>query len=137
MTDRATLLALADRIERELPSRELDSAIWEATGGMTKEKEQHCWDWCHRQDGTVLTREMFIEAWAPEFTSSLDAAATLIQEGSFWTILMNSPEYEAAVVPPGAAFATEPFHYYEAPTPAQALCAAALRARAAVVGDGT
>ncbi len=128
MTDSAVLLALAERCEREEPSQELNIAIWIASGQIN---EAHCATWC-RQDGrTDLTRERYIAAWAPDFCRSLDAAVTLVPH-VFWWRLGGHGGY--AVVTNKAAGGPVDIHVW-AKTPAFALCAAALKARAAL-SDG-
>ena len=116
---RAELEALAERVEREEPSRDMDAAIARAIG------------W--RQHPMV---EGF--AVAPSWTTSLDAAVTLVPSGYATTISLN---------PDGTAIASmwreEPF--IPAPTilhskprlpAAAALTAAALRALAQEAADG-
>jgi hypothetical protein len=131
----ADLLALADRCEREEPSRELEVAIFTAIG-LTSVQEKHCTMWC-RQDGrTDLTRERYIAAWAPYYGSSLDAAVTLVPEGFVWAAdNLSGPrahvvggEDDAGNVP------LEQSDIAGVKTVALALSAAALRARSATQG---
>ena len=117
------LQALAARVE-EMPTRAVDAEIWEALDLVPGD---HCRLWCRMDGRTDLTRAMFILAWSPLYTSSLDAAMTLLPEG--WeprrvTWFTNCVE---ASLHAGFASATG-----RAPTPAQALTAACLRAHASV-----
>ncbi len=110
MGDAVTFLALADRCEREEASRELDAAIFRATG----------WE------GVNM-------AYVPHLTSSLDAAVTLVLPEHAWSISQLQPQYEACVSGiDGRFLVREDIEKYStAKTAALALCAAALRARAA------
>lgn len=68
---------------------------------------------------------------SPRFTASLDAAITLVPQGSFWSLLTsgdNDHGYQAAVVPFRRDIPRE-LTYTSCETPALALCAAALKAR--------
>jgi len=118
MTDRATLLALAERCEQAAgPDRELDAEIARflvLAGAEDIARSRYGWSY---------------------FTASLDAAVTLVPEGWKWSLdwTQRAPYLDCAVA---AAFAhgsginpadTEA----AAKTTALALCAAALRARAA------
>lgn len=58
-------------------------------------------------------------ATAPFYTSNLDAALTLVPEGAGWNVNGNAPLFYASVKG----------HTSKAPTPALALCIAALMAR--------
>ncbi len=120
VSPQATLLALADRCEKEEPSEALDDKIWR---------------W-------VNDSQLFFKGWqydlefAPKYTTSLDAAVTLVprpwrtvhaeeylSQGSWgWTLRRALPEDYAASTGKTAALA---------------LCAAALRARAAPQGKAT
>lgn len=106
-----SLNALADRVEREEPSRELDWEIrYQALGiiGVGSYAEQ------------------------PAYTTSLDAAVTLVPEGCGW--VLNNPVDLGGRPSAGlSGFAFDAF----ASTPAAALTAAAIRARAALLTDGT
>ena len=135
MADAATLLALADRCEREKPSRKLDVAIF-TTIGLRPDQERHCADWCRMNGRTDLTREHYIEAWAPCFTISRDAAAALqparwyvieirhLSPRNFYCVLGNMDREEAQVIG-------------EANTEPMARGAAALRARVFVAEPPT
>lgn len=129
----AALLALAERVEREAPSNQLDAEVWD-TIGLTADQERHCQKW-RRMDGrTDLTRFDFLRAWTKYYTSSIDAALTLVPAGSFWNVLTagrSRDEYQAAVV---LARSDARLSWHIASTPASALCAAALRAMAVMGG---
>jgi hypothetical protein len=105
MAEKQVLLALADRCEREGPSRELDAEVWHA---------------CNRPDG----------AWAPAYTSSLDAAVTLVPEGAYLAGVrqINQTLFWAII---GFEADAETEWQGEAKTEPMARCAASLRARAA------
>ena len=105
----AQLLALADRCEREEPSRKLDVSISDALG--------------YAHDGSL-----------PFYTTSLDAAVTLVPEGFIWRVSGSSEGRFFASLHPAARDAVTG----QAKTEPMARCAAALRARAAVLeqGDG-
>lgn len=103
-----TLETLARRCEREQPSPALDRAIFAAVGGMV---------------GEIV----------PAFTTSLDAAVTLVPEDCWWEGAFSDHSTTAEI--------HHHEHYDEigrgagAHTAAMALCAAALRARAAGFGS--
>lgn len=109
------ILELANRCETEEPSRELDHCIW----------------WALRPNVTG-------EEPPPSYTTSLDAAVTLVPDQWAWFVeWIGAPFTEgmARLWIPGQRtlnLATEQVHV-EAKTPALAICAAALRARAAMV----
>lgn len=73
----------------------------------------------------------------PEYTSSIDAALTLVPEGCTWLVKYEHEESERYGQPPFGASITvhgngtdlEPLLASCAPTPALAICIAALRAR--------
>jgi hypothetical protein len=122
MTDPATLLALAERCEQAAwPDRELDAEIaWMLTAQDRK-----------RLGPPDLRREIWhaglptpawvpfenVSSFHPHYTASLDAAVTLVPDGCGWMVMSSAAK--VGVWPSHGA------------TPALALCAAALRARAA------
>lgn len=118
-------MTLIERLQAaQGPDRELDAEIYELIGI----DEQHCKSWC-RQDGrTDLTRAMFIRAWAPDLTASIDEAMTLVPEDSHFDI---STHYSIANVYyyPDAAHGEGERYMGEASTAPIAICIAALRAR--------
>jgi hypothetical protein len=121
---RAELLALAKRVEAATGAdRELDKDIGEALGAICE------WiDWPDRPQKVLsicnsITREL------PAFTASLDSAASLVPEG--WAYCVDSNDGGYATVFPRRELGylpTDP--YADAATPALALTAAALRAKA-------
>ena len=128
MTD---LNVLAERVEREAPSRELDTAVWIAIG-LTEKQEAHCAAWCRQYDRIDLTRTMYLNAWSPKFTSSVDAALNLIPEGYTWTIDGGACPTSVRLESQDSGRHFESDAMYGA---AAALTAACLRARAAMEGQ--
>lgn len=83
MTDRAAALnALADRVEREGPSAELDAAILLARGYIAFDK-QASWDAPIPLDQYAL---MTVKHWSLQPTRNIAAATTLVPEGWFWGV---------------------------------------------------
>lgn len=117
MTDRKALLELVDRCEREEPSRELDAAIhrYVLTGDPSP---RDGWVPVNLQDNR-----------AKPYTTSLDAAVTLVPEGKNFDVtgrdLNQTNAADATIWAPLC-----PRYPGVARTPALALCAAALRALA-------
>lgn len=153
MATRDELLALADRCEREEPSRELDGEIMFSLFAVPVGKNGYLWpeddpSWAFamrfpgkdaawfkansdpqretiliwREGDPILLNHMRIKP----VTSSLDAAVTLVPE--------SAGAYCAgkAATAVGHCFASVDNEECWAKTPALALCAAALRARAAM-----
>jgi len=125
MTDRTTLLALAERCEQAAgPDRKLDGAVWCAAVGYSFVK----WDgagvvW-RGADGSI---HHCPADRVPRYTASLDAAVRLVPEGCGYDFGKNLLGYAWGGI-------TMPDHNEvetSAATPALSLCAAALRARAA------
>lgn len=83
MTDRDTLLALAERVEGlSNPDREVDAEVAAALRTGT----EHRWadnfpEWEGRSDGRVYLETGGPSFPAPAFTGSLDAAKTLVPKG--------------------------------------------------------
>lgn len=149
MSDKATLLALAERVEAAAwpqPTRELNREVALAVGWFRRtpsESGKKYPTWIHPDDcrngqpvfdslhGTEIWRE------PSNYLGSLDAALTLVPEGHVWLVAnvgLNdegkgplSGKCSAISAPPADTEHIEPC---EAATPALALCAAALRARA-------
>jgi hypothetical protein len=126
---RDILLALAARCEAEAPSRELDAAIFEATSGARAYIKTMPFSAKNAPQDRMITG-------LPHYTRSLDDDVALIPEGWAWFVeWIGSPFVE------GQARLWIPLQRTqhlrveqvtaEAKTPALALCAAALRARAA------
>ena len=81
MTRRAEMTALAERVMGlSGADREVDAAIWDALGLVP---EARCRWWCKMDGRTDLTRPMFMKAWSPAFTASLDAAMSLVPTKPF------------------------------------------------------
>jgi hypothetical protein len=134
MAEKQVLLALADRCEREGPSRELDAAIWLATGGVSADA-QAAWDAPIPLDQYAL--QSVDVHWGRHFTRNLAAAVSLVpmHQGRRWFWRVGSGS-----VFPGWAHLNKhhPDHCDRndetsgnASTAEGALCAASLRARAA------
>lgn len=120
------LLALAARCEVEKPSKTLDADIGRAVGETPKIKNIYRQNRYPRE--LLRTDKVF-----PAYTTSLDAAVTLVPEGKDWQAGKIGNECAAGIYPAAHhPFAT---HKAKAATPALALCAAALRARAAIAGQ--
>ena len=133
MTDRTALLALAERCEQAAgPERELDAEIALACGIVTS---RECDFFYGHKDHSVMVLERDYydhdrnAPALPYFTASLDAAVTLVPEGWTWgrfhsgtveCMTLNGPD-NSILVERGEGIST-----------ALALCAAALRARAAI-----
>lgn len=132
MTSATDLSSLISRLEAAREgSRELDAEIWKAIG-LTPKQEKHCAEWCRMDGRTDLTRERYIAAWAPNFTTSIDAAMTLLPERTQWQlnrtgIFDQEDSCRAEVDWSNGTWAD---------TPPLALCIAALKARAAASGGG-
>jgi hypothetical protein len=121
MTDRATLLALAERCEQAAgPDRELDAEIARflvLAGAEDIARSRYGWSY---------------------FTASLDAAVTLVpvemprnlRPGEWWWMLETWPDECRASVHYENGDPAILEESAKAATPALALCAAALRARA-------
>lgn len=124
-----TLNDLIARLEAaEGPSRELDARITAVLNNPGKPFEEINW----------IAAEAAWGAHAfPLYTASIDAAMTLVPKG--WHILLSDWEHaklrergpwQCIITQPGTRDTFEPrFRCDHAPTPALALCIAALRAR--------
>ncbi len=124
----ATLRALADRCEREEPSRELDVEIALRVGWRRNRNLPNIWM-------EATSSKLF--GHPPRYTTSLDAAATLVPEG--WCISSLSstcgPHWRCTLFQCGHAHtvsAEQPIWSPRIKSGPLALCAAALRARATV-----
>lgn len=111
---RSELLALADRCEREEPSRELDIAIW-----------------------STLNKGIDSTKWITfaDFGHSLDAAVTLGPENHEWCVETWEARAMGTVRQRHLGSIIQQWRSV-AKSPALALCAAALRARAAIADRG-
>lgn len=145
MTERDALLALAERVERlEGPDREVDARIWCVVGNdLGHDDPPHR----HRLMRPLQPRICIIGRWlgsaldkypedvegvahnwrVPAFSASINAVMKLVPDGQGWAYL----DRRAIVRLPGSMV----HEFGEAATPALALTAAALRARAAEVGE--
>lgn len=123
MSTKEELLALADRCEREEASWDLSVAIELATVPGTRRftgKGPFCVETADQRRYNP-----------PSYASSLDAAVTLVPEGLTWMAQGNP---SVALVRHGNHLLDEkPASRGDGKTPALALCAAALRARAAMM----
>lgn len=117
------LLSLAARLEAaEGPDRELDAAISMAIGSVSRGALPCKGGWV--VDGKPIA--------APKFTASLDAAMTLLPEGSLWAFgSMEDGPFARVLWPNADGTYTGNYLEVSAATPALALCAASLKARAA------
>lgn len=124
------LNALALRCEREEASRELDIHIAERLGW---------WRINRRINGSVVGLFRGRTRTVPPYTTSLDAAVTLVPEGWFWRV-GYTPIFNgwAHVSRTHADHCDRKDEHSStvARNPTLALTAAALRARAALAGDG-
>lgn len=125
------LLRLADRCEREQPSRELDRAIWLAVVPGATHKTTHV---PHPKGAYTIEEERQDHRLVivPAYTTSLDAAVTLVPDGAEWHWLAVSSDVMGE---PMARVCTVENSQHMKPGRAMAvalsICAAALRARAA------
>lgn len=95
-------------------SRELDALIWQALGNPVPRRP----DWPYHVP-------------APTWTTSIDAALSLVPEGWEWALEFNQNNDETAWVATCRMGDPMLFIEPEAATPALALCIAALKAREA------
>ena len=118
-------------------SRELDAEIcriayWESDGYFSDQDDHGEWFiYSYRFGGTAIPKEPL-----PHYTTSLDAALTLVPEG--WTskqIFITGAGSKARLKRPSPYALVAPMESYErdrlVATPALALCVAALKAREA------
>jgi len=79
MTPSPRLTALKDilaRVEMATgPDCEIGAMIYELSGI----NEAHCLDWCRMDMRKDITRDMFLKAWAPSFTASMDPCIDLAE----------------------------------------------------------
>ena len=125
MTDPTTLLALAERCEQAAgPDRELDCHIHALIEGRNIRPER----WIE----TVRLHDHAV----PRYTASLDAAVTLVPEGYYWQAANGKRRHSEPQACADLFVAHGPNRgdmsfTADAATAALALCAAALRVRAA------
>ena len=135
MTDPTTLLALAERCEQAAgPDRELDVAIARALDWKPLYRDDYSkwWPPAAVEDSRARKRSILHHPTQPlpKFTASLDAAVTLVPEGWKWWI-DSSPFGRCWLVADDQII--DKAQSEKCATPAVALCAAALRARAAML----
>jgi hypothetical protein len=110
-----TLIALAERCEAATgPDREVDEAIYDAFVTLTGTPPYVC--------HMLFGKPRCTDSPPPYFTASIDAAMTLVDDASWWRVDRGAT---------GDCYARVNGILCQAATPALALCAAALRARAA------
>jgi hypothetical protein len=126
MSDAKGLRALIERVERaEGPDRELDAEIACAVLPHFRGKYPNIF-----APGSITYPGGFL--WnACHYTSSLDAAASLVPEGWQWTASGGCRQYQASSYCTQSHVSGRPTTEGDAATPALALTAAALRARLA------
>lgn len=114
---------LIERLEKATgPNRELDQDIWDMVGS--------------NEDSSIADGARLIRH-APSYTSSLDAALTLVPENHRWTLCGEEVEGDGNIRKPSAHVSMflsnyAPNRFKEGATTAIALCIAALKARMAV-----
>jgi hypothetical protein len=122
---RQVLLDLADRCEREEPSTELDAAIGYAVDATPKAKN------VYKRGHYIGNKPVLLRVeaiWLP-YTTSLDAAVTLVPSGWSYRVGLNEGRLHAQAVL-GRSYPTNATVTVESGSPALAICTAALRARA-------
>jgi len=134
MSDNITLLTLAERCEQAAgPDRELDAEIALAIGYTREKKGRERIAWWRNPKGQQLGYDGW-HNFPPSFTASLDAAVTLVPEGRAWTVGQNLHHWHWQASINALNDEGNPTSIgFGGPCgwPALALCAAALRARAA------
>ena len=148
---RDALLALAEKCEAATgPERAIDGAIdrlmfERPTDGDYDDAERAIWRLNDGWSGILIRGDGFARGafYAKEYTASLDAAMTLVPEG--WGWLVSQPNEKAIAsgllkkdtpVMGEVQYGYDQRYTVAAATPALALTAAALRARAAMMGEG-
>jgi hypothetical protein len=131
MTDRAILLALAERCEQAAgPDASLDFAIALAAGYRFEKAKFEKRKWWRDPKG-VRCSALATDGPPPRFTASLDAAVTLVPEGWGWAVSTTGAGPPCAYGhPPAKGLAVSWIDDTPAATSALAICAFALRARA-------
>lgn len=125
--DSQKLLELAKRCEKaEGPDRELDNAIalevFEFLRNLPRSAEG---GWLHPAHGRICP--------AAEYTASLDSALTLVPKKAMWSICdMEAGPFAQVIRPTGDGGYLNGLTSASGESPALALVAAALRARAAI-----
>ena len=139
MTDRATLEALLARVlEGTGPDRELDAEIWIASERGASDLAAPPWRYlgggCWNDDSEPYGHN---KVYAPPYTTSLDAALTLVPEGWSWHVALRfwpAPTRATGSVWSESIDGSKLF-YVDAATPPRALIAACLKARMEAQGE--
>lgn len=133
MGDKAQLLALAERVEAATGAdRLLDAQIWlavamgEIQSGIAR--ASGIWPKGCSEEEWSRRESLWITDNAPRFSASLDAALALCPQGHWWNVGQDTDFAWANLTPWGTDKTIEALN---CATPALALCAAALKARAA------
>ncbi len=126
MSDPATLRELIARLEKATgPDRELDRLIQEARGICTHRKFTR---YVYQDDSGFTCNDCGEDLYGnrgwPAFTSSIDAAVSLVPEGRDWLVGTHQGAATAVVTR-----ADDEGNWVVAATPVLALCIAALHAR--------
>lgn len=118
-----TIADLIKRLEEATEgSRELDSLIGRAVVPDMQEKYE-----IHKDSPLAV----FLVPGVLPYTSSLDAALTLVSEGWFWWVgHLDQTDRRFVATTSEHAYADSPAHRGFATTPAVSICIAALKARA-------
>lgn len=127
MTDYSGII---ERLEGATAGRRLDCDIWRQVKEINIEDE--FWE-------TVVQTNCEGRGDIPHYTTSIDAALTLVPEGASWII--NSTSRDGSVYVrcfPKMGFVKWAIEspFFSIKSPAIALCIAALRARSALAGEG-
>jgi len=121
MASDAELLALAERVETASGAdRELDATICVALGVEPQARE--------------MLQFPAYDRSVRYFTASIDVAMTMVSEGWDWQVTSHGEDGAHAAVWAHGYHDDTVIHVHPAATPSLALCAAALRARAANMG---
>lgn len=121
--ERDTMDELIERLENAKgPDRDLDAFIAREVGAYPS-------DWQTTLPGYSLEYFLAWSSCAPAYTSSIDAALTLVPEGHGYIINAEHGEKPQASIPYDAGSGYMHALWYFAATPALALCIASLKAR--------
>lgn len=118
----SALIELAERCEQAAgPDRDLNIAMLPLVGLRFVDEGPPIGQVCYDNNGGAVPM--------PSFTASIDAALTLLPEGQEWTLVKATYGPVLVLLPSGDDRVPDIKVY--AKTPATAICASALRARAA------
>jgi hypothetical protein len=138
-----TMQELIERLEKCGVDREIDAAIAVSTTATVSTADDLIYAAARARDGSDATHpgNYFIKSRsgmscrsAPHYTSSIDAALTLVPEDRDVILKIYGPGENVAFCPFKDGSFSKTFS--KAATPALALCIAALRARLALASDG-